>query len=176
MDEGEASKVGAVILNKTLRDEWNRSLSVHQNLSNMGLAVNPNKAVTKPTSKIDELVKGYNFISKEIKPSENKTKSKNSLAPKKIRPVDVFEKEVNDFVPADKDTNFGQEWRLFCIFMMDRYKDDYKAMARDPRNYYQETPNRIKGKIKNFVKNKKFFSEYCTERDIPEDAARFVKP
>jgi len=46
--------------------------------------------------------------------------------------------------------------------MMSKYGEDYKAMARDRRNEWQETPKQIKQKIVKF-------------RSIPEQFAKYAK-
>lgn len=46
----------------------------------------------------------------------------------------------------------------FCEYMIKKHKDDYVAMARDLKNYFQETPKQIRRKImkyNNFMQQKK---------------------
>lgn len=51
-----------------------------------------------------------------------------------------------------------------------------KAMAKDKKNIWQETPNQIRQKIKKFVSIPEHFASFCKERNMlesentPEDA------
>ena len=48
--------------------------------------------------------------------------------------------------------------------MMDRLGMDFKAMARDPRNHYQETPKAIESKVRRFIRIPEHYAVYCKER------------
>ena len=48
--------------------------------------------------------------------------------------------------------------------MMDRHGMDFKAMARDPRNHYQETPKAIESKVRRFIRIPEQYAVYCKER------------
>jgi hypothetical protein len=50
--------------------------------------------------------------------------------------------------------------------MMDKYKTDYKAMARDPRNHYQETPKAIESKVRRFIRIPEHYAVYCKQRGL----------
>jgi len=74
--------------------------------------------------------------------------------------VDIERTPIKDFVikdleekskiPGRKKMSMSDEDAGLCVYLMDRYGDDYKAMARDERNYYQETPKQIQRKINRF--------------------------
>lgn len=53
---------------------------------------------------------------------------------------------------------------LFCTYMMDTYNDNYKAMARDKRNYYQLTPKQIRNKIRSFKRSKTQYQAYLDSK------------
>ena len=47
--------------------------------------------------------------------------------------------------------------------MMKKHGTDYKAMARDPKNHYQETPNKLKGMISKFISIPEQYAVYCKD-------------
>lgn len=55
------------------------------------------------------------------------------------------------------------------VYLLDKYGDDYQAMARDRKNYYQETWKQIRAKIKKFMKNSKDFGKYMKSRGLDKD-------
>merc|ERR1712098_476959 len=54
----------------------------------------------------------------------------------------------------------------FITHMMDKHGEDYSSMARDPKNHYQETANKIKGMIKKFINIPEQYAVYCKERGL----------
>ena len=48
--------------------------------------------------------------------------------------------------------------------MLEKYTDDYKKMARDHKNYYQDTPAQIKRRINIFKTMKTQYEKYMTEK------------
>ncbi|KAK3095549.1 hypothetical protein FSP39_015991 [Pinctada imbricata] len=47
--------------------------------------------------------------------------------------------------------------------MMEKYGEDYKAMARDSRNHFQDTPKQIKRKIQVFKSIPEQYNEYLSK-------------
>merc|ERR1719233_427938 len=43
---------------------------------------------------------------------------------------------------------------------------DFKAMARDPKNHYQETPAKLKGMVTKFISIPEHYAPYCKERRL----------
>ena len=41
-----------------------------------------------------------------------------------------------------------------------------QAMARDPKNVWQETPKQLRQKVKKFISIPAHFAVYCKERDL----------
>lgn len=48
--------------------------------------------------------------------------------------------------------------------MMEKYGEDYDKMARDYKNYYQDTPAQIRKKINLFKKMKGPYKKYLNEK------------
>ncbi|CAD5116444.1 DgyrCDS5331 [Dimorphilus gyrociliatus] len=52
----------------------------------------------------------------------------------------------------------------FCTHMLDKHGDDYKAMAMDKKNYYQDTPKQIRKKILKFKSIPEHYNTYLESR------------
>ena len=50
--------------------------------------------------------------------------------------------------------------------MMDKHGDDWSAMARDPKNHYQETPAKLRGMVTKFISIPEHYAVYCRERGL----------
>ncbi|XP_055939540.1 nucleolar protein 16-like [Argiope bruennichi] len=107
---------------KQIKEAWDSSKSYVRNMEDMGLSDDPNKTI------------GIR---------ENKKKK-----PVKMEVISELEAEAT--APQPKTLRLPTEPMKFCVYMIEKYGDDYKAMARDPKNYYQSTPAEIKKKIKKF--------------------------
>ena len=54
---------------------------------------------------------------------------------------------------------------------MKKYGKDYKAMARDSKNYYQETWKQLRQKVRTFKKIPEQFNKYLEENGLqPSDS------
>lgn len=54
----------------------------------------------------------------------------------------------------------------FITYLLDKYGHDYKAMAKDKKNYYQETWKQLRAKIKTFMGIPKQYSEYLASKGL----------
>merc|ERR1719285_598142 len=59
-------------------------------------------------------------------------------------------------------------------YMMDKHGEDWSAMARDPKNHYQETAAKLKGMVNKFVSIPEHYVVYCKERGLIEPTPRPV--
>ena len=50
--------------------------------------------------------------------------------------------------------------------MMDKHGEDWSAMARDPKNHYQETPAKLRGMVTKFISIPEHYAVYCKERGL----------
>ncbi|GAB6023317.1 Nucleolar protein 16 [Chamberlinius hualienensis] len=130
-----------------VREAWERGKGVAKNLQEMGLVADPNKIDRIPSAKL-LLKQSVQNINDE--PSTERKSSKNKL--RKGFVVDALVEEASK--PRDTTFHVSNEIGYFVNYMVDRYGDDYKAMARDPRNHYQETPKQIKRKIDDYQVSK----------------------
>ncbi|XP_067899567.1 nucleolar protein 16 [Heterodontus francisci] len=113
-----------------IRKAWNIKKSVAQNLADMGLASDPNRTI--PIKK-----------NKQIKMETASTDGKHVV----IKPYVINELEAEASLPEVKRSTLSRELIDYVRHMIENYKDNYKAMARDEINYYQDTPHQIKKKI-----------------------------
>uniref|UniRef100_A0A6B2F368 Nucleolar protein 16 n=2 Tax=Bothriechis TaxID=44726 RepID=A0A6B2F368_BOTNI len=121
-----------------IRHAWDSSKSVSKNLAEMGLAVDPNKAIPIP--------KGMKM---EIDGQEAETKT--------IRkPYVINELEYEASFPEKKSETLSTDLIDYVKHMIQNHGENYKAMARDEKNYYQDTPKQIKRKINVY---KRFYPE-----------------
>merc|ERR1711862_66865 len=59
-------------------------------------------------------------------------------------------------------------------YMMDKHGEDWSAMARDPKNHYQETAAKLKGMVNKFVSIPEHYVVYCKERGLIQRTPRPV--
>ncbi|XP_042309692.1 nucleolar protein 16 [Sceloporus undulatus] len=121
-----------------IRHAWDRSKTVAQNLAEMGLAVDPNKAV--PIPKVMRM---------EVDGQETKTKIVR-------KPYVINELEYEASLPEKKSETLSRDLIDYIQHMIRSHGENYKAMARDEKNYYQDTPKQIKRKINVY---KRFYPE-----------------
>ncbi|XP_035194411.1 nucleolar protein 16 [Oxyura jamaicensis] len=121
-----------------IRHAWDATKSVAQNLAEMGLAEDPNKAL--PVAK-----KG--LLGMEVE-SNGQEKGKKIVR----KPYVLNEMEYEASLPEKKSNTLSRDLIDYVRYMIQNHGENYKAMARDEKNYYQDTPKQIKRKI-NVYKN-----------------------
>ncbi|CAI9717750.1 Hypothetical predicted protein [Octopus vulgaris] len=134
---------------------WNKGKSSQSNFEDMGLCFNPNKTLPIPSVKD---IMGYRSLEAETM-EVDKTKK----PPRKDFVVKGLEEEANSAGKRPK--SMAEEDVKYCILMMEKYGEDYEKMARDYRNYYQDTPNQIKKKINKFKNMEKQYKKYLASRN-----------
>lgn len=72
-------------------------------------------------------------------------------------------------LPTKKRERISEPMVEYCIYMMDKYGDDFKAMARDIKNYYQDTPKQIRKKITWFKNCKVQYKQYLALKKPVEE-------
>ena len=101
--------------------------------------------------------------------------------PNNIPPQEIASKKSSEVVKrleaealeaeANKKANFrftGEQvkWITYCL---DKHGDDFKAMARDPKNIWQETPKQIRQKVLKFVNIPEQFAVYAKKIGLLDD-------
>ncbi|NWI59029.1 NOP16 protein, partial [Calyptomena viridis] len=118
-----------------IRHAWDRSKSVAQNLADMGLSEDPNKALPIPKMGMVEESSGQQPGKKIVR-----------------KPYVVNEMEYEASLPEKKSNTLSRDLIDYVRYMIQNHGENYKEMARDEKNYYQDTPKQIKRKI-NVYKN-----------------------
>ncbi|KAF0022766.1 nucleolar protein 16 [Scophthalmus maximus] len=126
-------KNNPTIDDRQIRNAWNNRRSVARNLSDMGLAFDPNR--TLPIKKPSLLVGG------------RETKAPVHIVTKPYV-LDQLEEEASR--PEKDSKTLSSDLIEYVQYMIRQHKDNYKAMARDEKNYYQDTPKQIKRKINDY--------------------------
>ncbi|XP_061858431.1 nucleolar protein 16 [Colius striatus] len=120
-----------------IRHAWDPAKSVAQNLSDMGLAEDPNKALPIPRKLREAGVE-----------STRREQAQNLVR----KPYVVNEMEYEASLPEKKSNTLSRDLIDYVRYMIQNHGENYKEMARDEKNYYQDTPKQIKRKI-NVYKN-----------------------
>ncbi|XP_075065288.1 nucleolar protein 16 [Mixophyes fleayi] len=107
-----------------IRNAWNDAKSVASNLADMGLASDPNKALP---------IHG--------------NKAKNAEQSQVRKPYVLEELKALASLPSKKTMGISSDMVLYVRHMVENYGENYKAMARDEQNYYQDTPKQIQRKV-----------------------------
>ncbi|KAL1460477.1 hypothetical protein WDU94_012457 [Cyamophila willieti] len=128
---------------QTVKESWDNRLTVQKNMENMGLAFDPNLVVTKG----------------EGHPEKSK-KSKGT----KMHVVKSLEEEAKQ--PRERKLRLPKTQVSYLTSMMDKHGEDYKAMARDPKNFYQETWKQIRAKIITFQGIPEQYNEYLKKKGV----------
>nr|CAG4641345.1 EOG090X0IKC [Eulimnadia texana] len=146
-----------VIKCKPIKEAWSVTKSMERNITDMGLVLETNKAFPIPKSK--DLMKP-----KPLEPEVVTIKSQKDKPVKKTEVLKKLEDEAN--APRKGTMRIPNEQLKKIQYFIDKYGEDYKAMARDPKNYYQETPAQFKQKIKQFLKRPAYVVPYLRERGV----------
>ncbi|XP_002126782.2 nucleolar protein 16 [Ciona intestinalis] len=137
---------------KQIKGSWDSTKSMKQNLSEMGIAVDPNSVMPLPKS---------NLVFPTLITDIEREKKKPGIQ----KPNVVKEMEVEaDLGEREKKFQLPVDDVFFCTYMLDKYKEDYKAMARDSRNAYQLTPKQVRNKIREFKRSKLQYQKYLDSK------------
>nr|CAI5826960.1 unnamed protein product [Callosobruchus analis] len=140
---------------KEIKEAWDNKRSVGTNMKDMGLSYDPNKTIQIPKNNLLKvsLMSNQNEWKEEIVPEPQTSSSKSQVA-----------KQLEEDAKAPRERKIrlpnSQVERLSYLIL--KYGNDYKAMAKDSKNYYQETWKQIRQKIRRF-------------RSIPEQYYMFLR-
>jgi len=128
-----------------LQEEWDAKKSAKSNMEKVGLAYNINKIMKIPSVK-DELTQFAKGSKKDAVMKDLDSTSKSQV-------VQELEREAaseTEQAKKRKQLRLSQPEIRYCIYMIEKYGDEYDRMARDPKNAYQDTPAQIRRKIETF--------------------------
>ncbi|OXB73954.1 UNVERIFIED_CONTAM: hypothetical protein H355_008249 [Colinus virginianus] len=121
-----------------IRHAWDATKSVAQNLAEMGLAGDPNRAVPIGKRRLQSMETD----------SDGQQQEKTLVR----KPYVLSEMEFEASLPEKKSNTLSKDLIDYVRYMIQNHGENYKEMARDEKNYYQDTPKQIKSKI-NVYKN-----------------------
>ncbi|XP_018569503.1 nucleolar protein 16 [Anoplophora glabripennis] len=144
---------------KEVKNAWESSKSVETNLTEMGLSYNPNKTIKIPNSK-----KEFKASLLSNKNDWNETVVEEQPSKEKLQVVEVLEADAK--APRERRFQLPKGQVEWITYLMKKYGKDYKAMARDIKNYNQETWKQIRQKIKRFKRIPQQYSKYLEENNL----------
>ncbi|KAK7019765.1 hypothetical protein SK128_026259 [Halocaridina rubra] len=143
-------KLNPVIENQDLQKEWNKKKSASANVEGMGLVFKLHKM--KPDNMTDGAPGPSN--SKPVKVKQKKT----TIVEKLESSANKKKKKILG------GTRLPPDLVAYSTRMLNKYGFDFKAMARDHTNYYQDSWKQIRTKILRFIQNPRHFAVYIKER------------
>lgn len=140
------------IENSQIRNAWDDQKSMARNLQEMGLTYDPNRSL--PITK--QQFFGGNRKTKAAVGIMTKPYVLNQLEEEASRP--------------EKDTKtLSSDLIEYAQYMIREHKDNFKAMARDEKNYYQDTPKQIKRKINEYKRcHPEHYNNFINSLAAPE--------
>ena len=149
---------------KVIKEAWDNRVSVKENMSSMGIVLNASDMmpVTGPKKNMVKKMKTLKNIVVDESVENSLTKP------------DVLQKLSEEAsVPAKPNFRFSTTQIKLITYMMDKHGSDYKAMSRDPKNHYQETPAKLRGMVTKFISIPEHYAPYCKERGLlPSEAEK----
>ncbi|XP_003703627.2 nucleolar protein 16 [Megachile rotundata] len=128
---------------KELKDSWEVTKSTRTNLNQMGLAYDPNELLEIASNK-KQLVEKFTVDNIENVPTNEDVE----MTPVKVHVAEALEAEAK--APRKRVFRLPNNQVQLLTYLMDKYEEDYKAMAQDKKNYDQLTWKQIRAKIKVF--------------------------
>merc|ERR1719222_1577802 len=124
----------------------------------MGVAFDANNVVPKISSKMKMVKEMKKKKGMEVDDNEEEGMMRKSEVISRLEDEAKFEaKQTFRFTPTQVQ---------LITYMMDKHGDDWSAMARDPKNHYQETPAKLKGMVTKFISIPEHYAVYCKERGL----------
>ncbi|XP_031573512.1 nucleolar protein 16-like [Actinia tenebrosa] len=134
------------IANKTIQKHWDESKTLKQNFKDLGLACDVNKSLP--------------LVKKKNKSENEEVEKMDTENPTQV----VQELEMQASNSEDKtERRIAPGEARFIWNLIQKYGNDFKAMARDKSNIYQHTPNQLKRKYEGFLRSSQDFSKHLTD-------------
>ncbi|XP_066138259.1 nucleolar protein 16 [Euwallacea fornicatus] len=139
---------------KEVKDAWDSKKSVQVNLATMGLSYDPNQTIGIPKKKRElQETLGFNRNNEDKQEENLRLNIKQYVA-------DMLEADAK--APRVKNLRLPKSQVEWITYLLKKYGTDYRAMAQDSKNYYQETWKQLRQKVRLF-------------RKIPEQFGKFLK-
>merc|ERR1712215_403762 len=142
---------------KAMKDVWDHRISVKENMATMGVVLNAKDVMPVSGTKKKTVDRFKVLNDKPLKEQTRRSVTKPEV-------IKQLETEAN--VEAKQNFRFTPTQVHLITYMMDKHGMDFKAMARDPKNHYQETPAKLKGMINKFISIPEHYAPYCKSRGL----------
>merc|ERR1712241_1338149 len=157
----KTSKFNVKVDCKVVRDACDHRISVRENMSRMGIVLNASDVMPVSGTK-KKLVNNMKKLKNVAVEEETEAAANSAIMKPEV--IAKLSEEAN--VPVKQNFRFTTSQVQLITHMMDNHGTDYKAMARDPRNHFQETPAKLKGMILKFISIPEHYAPYCKERGL----------
>ncbi|XP_015184125.1 PREDICTED: nucleolar protein 16 [Polistes dominula] len=148
---------------KNIKEEWEITKSTRSNLKEMGLVYDPNKNLKIPNIKQDLLQQvKEKFMENGMEVDSDDENEDIKKTPAKIHVAQALERDAK--APRERRFRLPNGQVEFITYLLDKYGEDYKAMARDKKNYNQLTWKQIRAKIKTFKGIPEQYNEYLSKK------------
>ncbi|CAK9823393.1 Nucleolar protein 16 [Anthophora retusa] len=149
-----------------IKQSWEVTKSTRTNLKQMGLTYDPNETLKIPNIK-EKLIE--NATQWKVDDAENNTQNGKEDVEMESTKIHVAEElEAQAKAPRRRMFRLPNSQVHFITYLMDKYGEDYKAMARDKKNYNQLTWKQIRAKIKLFKGIPEQYNEYLQSKTMQE--------
>ncbi|XP_028390832.1 nucleolar protein 16-like [Dendronephthya gigantea] len=132
---------------KAIRKTWDKSKTLKQNFKDLGLAYNVNNNMP-----VKNKGDGGHLNSEAM----DIDKPRSSV-------VKELEEEASHGIKKEKHISPGET--KFLWELIQDYGDNYEAMRRDKRNYYQHTAKQLRRKCTKFLNSTQDFSKYIDSQE-----------
>nr|CAD7443930.1 unnamed protein product [Timema bartmani] len=149
-----------------IKKEWENSKSAVRNIEEMGLVYDPN--ITFKIPKTRELIKPT-----AEEQDDDMIEEGAHPAPKKEHVAQSIEREAR--APRERTFRLPSTQVQWLTYLMDKHGDNYKAMARDGKNYYQDTWKQIRAKINRFKGIPEQYNEYLEKKKNQDSRSPVVE-
>ncbi|XP_010729131.2 nucleolar protein 16 [Larimichthys crocea] len=144
------------IENEQIRNAWDNRKSSARNLQEMGLAFDPNRSLP---------IKKPSLLGRE-----RPTKAPVGIVTK---PYVLNQLEDEASRPEKDSKSLSSDLIEYAQYMIREHSDNYKAMARDEKNYYQDTPKQIKRKINEYKRcHPEHYNAFINSLAVPQPMAQ----
>ena len=135
------------------------------NINEMGLVFDVNKTLGIPNIKADRVRMSMKLVNGFVEEDLSDVEGEESKFPKH-HVVDSLEKDSKEF----RESKFRLPKGVIKMisYFIDKYGLNYKKMAKDVKNYDQETWRQLRAKCRKFMSITDHFSKYLDERDLVE--------
>lgn len=133
----------------------------------MGLSYDPNKTIKIPNSKKEFKA---SLLSNEN--DWNETIIEDHPSKEKLYVAEALEADAK--APRERRFQLPKSQVEWITYLMKKYGKDYKAMARDKKNYNQETWKQIRQKILRFKKIPEQYNKYLDENKLEESDSESI--